>query len=46
VTKHMTFEEWLVVAWSGVQAPIVDKITEHRCVECNEIAEYFGGRSW
>jgi len=42
----MTFNDQLVAAWSGVQAPTVDQITEHRCAECDEIAEYFGGRHW
>ncbi len=42
----MTFDERLLVAWSGIQAPTADKITEHGCLECDEIAEYFGGRSW
>lgn len=42
----MTFEQRIVVAWSGIQPPTVSKITDHRCLECDEIAEYFGGRSW
>ena len=42
----MTFDERLRAAWAGVPAPILEKITEHQCEECDEIAAYFGGQSW
>lgn len=42
----MTFDKRLSAAWSDVSAPTVDKIAEHHCEECDEIAEYFGGQPW
>jgi len=41
-----TFRDRLVAAWSDSPVPVITEITTHRCLECDEIAEYFGGRPW
>jgi hypothetical protein len=40
------FGDELSSAWSGVTRPRVSAITEHDCLECNEIRDFFGGKLW
>lgn len=42
----MDFDAELIAAWTGVAIPARSDITSHRCPECDDIADFFEGKSW
>jgi len=46
MSGYTQLEDRLVSAWSGFEPPPLDRITTHKCSECDEIADYFGGTVW
>ena len=42
----MDLDADLIAAWAGVAVPARSEITSHHCPECDDIADFFEGKSW